>query len=138
MPVTWSVPNELTSDMPIIDVEVVTSKAEPNLGSRAQLQVLADELGILIDSEPAGTWVRLRSIHLDEYAENQTVIGSGVRPTFVNVLRAELPDPSTLRIEMAEIAKIVARTLDRPRENVHVLNAPVARGRIGFGGELLE
>ena len=124
--------------MPIIDVGIVTSTAEPNVASKAQLQVLADELGILFDSEPAGTWVRLRSIDRDEYAENQTVLGSGVRPTFVNVLRAELPDPSTLRIEMAEIAKIVARTLDRPRENVHVLNAPVARGRIGFGGELLE
>ena len=91
--------------MPIIDVEVVTSKAEPNVGSRAQLQVLADELGILFDSEPAGTWVRLRSIDQDEFAENQTVIGSGVRPTFVNVLRSELPNTGALRIEMAEIAK---------------------------------
>ena len=48
--------------MPIIDVEVVTSTAEPNAASKAQLQVLADELGILFDSEPAGTWVRLPSI----------------------------------------------------------------------------
>lgn len=124
--------------MPIIDVEIVTSAAEPDVASKAQLQVLADELGVLFHSEPAGTWVRLRSIDQDKYAENQTIAGSGVHPTFVNVLRAELPGVGALRIEMAEIAKIVARTLNRPRENVHVLYSPAARGRIAFGGELLE
>ena len=124
--------------MPIIDVELVTSADEPNAASKEQLQILADELGDLFDSGPAGTWIRLRSIDQAEYAENRTPPGTSVRPTFVNVLHAELPEAGALRTEMAGIAEIVARTLGRPQDNVHVLYAPGAKGRIGFGGELLE
>ena len=124
--------------MPIIDVELVTSADEPNAASKEQLQILADELGDLFDSGPAGTWIRVRSIDQAEYAENRTPPGTSVRPTFVNVLHAELPEAGALRTEMAGIAEIVARTLGRPRDNVHVLYAPGAKGRIGFGGELLE
>ncbi len=124
--------------MPIIDVELVTIADEPNAASKEQLQILADELGDLFDSGPAGTWIRLRSIDQAEYAENRTPPGTSVRPTFVNVLHAVLPEAGALRTEMAGIAEIVARTLGRPRDNVHVLYAPGAKGRIGFGGELLE
>ncbi len=123
--------------MPIVDVEVVTSAAE-SAPSKGRLQTLADELGDFFHSEPGGTWVRLRSINPDQYAENKTVIDAATRPTFVTVLRAELPDANQLRLDMAEIAEMVARTLDRPRENVHVLYSPGAKGRIGFGGELVE
>ena len=40
--------------------------------------------------------------------------------------------------EMAEIAEAVARSLERPVENMHVVYAPGASGRIGFGGVLTE
>ena len=123
--------------MPIVDVEVVTSRAE-QAPSKEQLQALTDELGDLFKSDPGGTWVRLRSIDRRDHAENKTVIDPYVRPTFVNVLRYELPDAAELRREMAEVAELVARTLDRPRDNVHVVYAPAGKGRIGFGGELQE
>ena len=93
-------------------------------------------MGDLFDSEPGGTWIRLRSIDRRGYAENRTLLDESVRPTFVSVLRYELPDAVELRREMAGIAEAVARILDRPRENVHVLYSPRAKGRIGFGGEL--
>ena len=122
--------------MPIVDIEVVT--ADTGTIGKDTLQLLADELGDLFGSASGGTWVRLRSIDPDAYAENRAARGSQARPTFVNVLRAELPESSELRREMAAVAEIVARVLDHPRENVHVLYAPAARGRIGFGGALME
>ena len=64
--------------------------------------------------------------------------GTWPAPTFVSVLRMELPESEALRREMKEVAKIVARTLGRPLENVHVLYEPGARGRIGFGGMLRD
>ena len=124
--------------MPIIDVEVMTGAADPEAVGKEALQLLADELGSLFGSEPGGTWVRLHSIDRNAYAENGAAVGPDARPTFVNILRAESPERGALRQEMKEVAEIVARTLDRPRENVHVLYAPDAIGRIGFGGVLVE
>ena len=124
--------------MPIVDIEVVTGMAEPEAVDRETLQLLADELGSIFGSDPGETWVRLRSMDQDAYAENLAGNESNVRPVFVQILRAELPDRAALRREMAGIVEIVARMLNRRRENVHVLYAPDAKGRIGFGGTLLE
>ena len=123
--------------MPIVDIEVVTNPSETVAGKEL-LQSLADELGDLFGSGPGDTWIRLRSIDRRGYAENRTPIDGSVRPTFVSVLRYELPDAAELRREMAGIAEAVARILGRPRENVHVLYSPGAKGRIGFGGKLEE
>ncbi|MDE0225528.1 MAG: hypothetical protein OXP28_10370 [Gammaproteobacteria bacterium] len=124
--------------MPIVDIEVVTGTTDPEVVDKETLQLLADELGFLFGSDPGSTWVRLRSIDQDAYAENGGVPGSPVPPVFVSILRAELPERAALGREMSGVAEIVARMLDRPRDNVHVLYAPDARGRIGFGGTLLE
>ena len=124
--------------MPIVDIEIVTGTADPVVVDKETLQLLADDLGSLFGSDPGGTWVRLHSIDQHAYAENGGVPGSQVQPVFVSILRAELPERAALGREMAGAAEIVARMLDRPRENVHVLYAPNARGRIGFGGTLLE
>lgn len=118
--------------MPTVDIELVAGDPEEG---RGQLQSLADELGDLFGSEPGGTWVKLRSTDPAGYAENQVVAGV-YRLTFVNIQRLKLPDGDERRREMAAVAEIVARTLNRRRENVHVLYAPPAEGRIGFGGEL--
>ena len=125
--------------MPIVDIEVVTGPADREVIDKETLQLLADDLGWLFGSGPGGTWVRLRSIDQDAYAENNGgVPGSQAQPVFVSILRAELPERAALGREMSGVAEIVARMLDRPRDNVHVLYAPDARGRIGFGGTLLE
>lgn len=123
--------------MPIVDIEVVTGAADPVVEKKT-LQLLADDLGSLFGGESGSTWVRLRSIDQDAYAENGGAPGSPVLPVFVSILRAELPERAAMRREMGGVAEIVARMLDRPRENVHVLYGPDARGRIGFGGTLLE
>ena len=124
--------------MPIIDIELVASAADGGPPRRELLQVIADELGDLFNSEPANTWVKLRSVDAAQYVENRTELEASASPVFVNVLRAQLPDADTIRAEMAAIAEVVARTLKRPCENVHVLYAPDAKGRVGFGGQLVE
>ena len=124
--------------MPIVDIEVVTGPVDREEVGKETLQLLADDLGRLFGGEPGSTWVRLRSIDQDAYAENGGVPGSPVQPVFVSILRAELPERAALGREMSGVAEIVARMLDRPRDNVHVLYAPDARGRIGFGGTLPE
>ena len=124
--------------MPIVDIEVVTDTMDPKALSKEALQRLADELGNLFDSEPGGTLVRLRSFDRDRYAENRATREPDASPTFVHILRADVPEPAALRRETTGVAEVVARTLDRPRENVHVVYAPDGRGRIGFGGTLLE
>ena len=124
--------------MPIVDIEVVTGAVEPEVIGKETLQLVADELGSVFDSEPGGTWVRLRSLDGNQYAENRAAMRGDAWPAFVHILRAELPAPAALQREMARVAEVVARTLSRPRENVHVLYAPDAKGRIGFGGTLVE
>lgn len=124
--------------MPIVDIEVVAGDCGALMPGKRRLQQLTDELGDVFHSEPANTWVRLRSLDETAYAENRSVGPAAVLPVFVNVLKAQLPNASAMRREMAEIAEAVARSLERPVENVHVVYAPGASGRIGFGGVLTE
>ena len=123
--------------MPIVDIEILTTTTGPVSIDTESLQCVADELGELFGSAPGNTWIRLRSIDKNDYAENGVVTELQATPVFVSVLRADLPEVSALRREMAGVADVVSRALDHPRENVHVLYAPGARGRIGFGGELM-
>ena len=124
--------------MPIVDIEIVAGERGASIPDKRRLQRLTDELGDVFRSEPANTWVRLRSLDETAYAENRSAEPEAVLPVFVNVLKAHLPNASAMRREMAEIAEAVARLLERPVENVHVVYAPGASGRIGFGGELTE
>lgn len=125
--------------MPIVDIQVVAATVpDPEVIGKEKLQILTDALGSLFGGGPGSTWVRLRSIDQDSYAESHMAQGTWPAPTFVSVLRMELPEPDALRREMKEVAEIVAQTLGRPLENVHVLYEPGARGRIGFGGVLRD
>ena len=123
--------------MPIVDIEILTNTIDCNVIDTETLRCVANELGALFGSAPGGTWLRLRSTDRNAYAENGTATESSGAPVFVSVLRAELPEVSALRQEMAGVAEIVSRAINHPRENVPVLYAPPARGRIGFGGNLM-
>jgi phenylpyruvate tautomerase PptA (4-oxalocrotonate tautomerase family) len=120
--------------MPIIDVELVAGTAErQGLAAR-----LADSLAAVLGSGPMGCWVRVRRLAPEHYAENGGGPPEGVRPVFVSVLLAELPEPGTRRVQASAIASEVARVLDLPPQQVHVLYQPAAAGRVAFGGRLLE
>ncbi len=122
--------------MPIVTIELLEdTPAEPV--DEATLQALSDALGALLDSEPGGTWVRLEPVSRAGYAENGQAVPASLRPALVRVLKADLGDTTARAAEAERLSTIVAEHLGRPRENVHVLFEPAARGRIAFGGVLL-
>jgi phenylpyruvate tautomerase PptA (4-oxalocrotonate tautomerase family) len=121
--------------MPILDVEVVLRPGEtldPQLAGQ-----IADRAASIFDAAPGGTWVKLRGLPSQQYAEDSGGPPSGVYPVFVSVLKARQPSPAAMAAEAARLAAAVARVCGRPQENVHVLYLPDAAGRIAFGGKLL-
>ena len=122
--------------MPILDIEIV---GEPRLVFRRDLtERIAKAAATALRSRPRGTWVKLRVITPDDYAENEMDRSEFVRPVFVRLLLADPPDGEQLRSQSQALARAIGAACERAPENVHILYEPPARGRIAFGGELLE
>jgi phenylpyruvate tautomerase PptA (4-oxalocrotonate tautomerase family) len=119
--------------MPIIDIELVGPVDGPPVPGLAQ--AVADDLGKALGAQAGKVWVRLRTLSPTNYAENEA---KSPHPAFVSVLAAAPPAGDELHRQVSEITAIVARHTGRPRDLVHVLFEPAARGRIAFGGRLVE
>ena len=119
--------------MPIALVEIVGEPAHRD----GLAQRLADAIGDTLGSQPQGTWVKLRVIPTDDFAENGGG-DPGVAPVFVSILRREPPTGDDLRTEIAALTTAVADTCARPPGNVHITYRPAAAGRQAFGGNLVE
>jgi enamine deaminase RidA (YjgF/YER057c/UK114 family)/phenylpyruvate tautomerase PptA (4-oxalocrotonate tautomerase family) len=120
--------------MPILDVTIVepVDHSPRELSSR-----IADRVGDALDARAGGTWVRLRLLPGDAYAESGGA-PAGVRPVFVELTLREWPPTGAARASSARaVAQAVADACGRPVENVHVILAPPGAGRVAFGGELL-
>ena len=118
--------------MPIIDVEIVTSESlDGGLAAR-----IADMAAEVFGGPPASTWVRVRALPLEHYAENGVAAPEGWRSVFVTVRKAQRPTGLALEAEVRALTEGVARVCGRPVENVHILYEPDAQGRIAFGGRL--
>jgi len=120
--------------MPILDIEIVLRPGEQLVPDLARRLALA--AGTVLGSAPGETWVRLRGLPADQYAENDGGQALEVFPVFVSVLRADPAAPQTAD-EPALLAEAVAARCGRPIENTHILYEPGARGRIAFGGRLM-
>lgn len=120
--------------MPILDVEIVQSAGEESDAGLAG--ALAEAAGAVFDSPPGRTWVKVRTIAAEQYAENGGGPAAGIRPVFVTVLKAQWKEEEEAA-EVAELTKAIAKRCGRPAENVHVLYAPPAAGRMAFGGRLV-
>ena len=119
--------------MPIVEIEIVL---RPNESLRNGLvQELADALGAALDAPPGSTWVKLHTLAEEYYAESGGAL-TDIHPVFVSILRASLPPPEQMQIEVEAVTEAVARLCERPGENVHALNLPEGRGRVAFGGRL--
>ena len=122
--------------MPIVDVEIVLL---PEESMRSGLAAeIADRCGEVFGSPPGSTWVKLRPIPCDHYAENGGGPQDGVYPVFVSVLKARLPAPEALRAEVSRLTAAIAEATGRPVENVHIVYLPAGAGRVAFGGELVS
>lgn len=125
--------------MPIIDVTLVLAEgAAPPAPSLAR--ELADALGAALGCEPGRLWVRLHELPAACYAENGSGAGpdAGGPPVFVEILHADLPQAAARAAEARVLCDTVAHATGRPAERVHVEYAPPGRGRIAFGGKLIE
>ena len=120
--------------MPVIEVEVVGTE-NPKVEDAAGR--IADAAGEVFGSEPGETWVRLRFLPTEQYAESGGGPPEGIRPVFVRVVRAKDPGHEELASESMRLAEAVAGVFGRHRESIHVLHEPAAAGRMAFGGRLL-
>ena len=121
--------------MPLVVIELIGGETpvSPRLAPR-----LADALGKIFGSEPEQTWVRVRSLPLEAYAENDTAAPLGSNAVFVEVTKRDRPPSVLLATEAALIAAAVGQVCARPAERVHVIYEPPAAGRVAFGGKLVE
>ena len=121
--------------MPILKLEVV-GPMEPTL--RAGLaQAVADAAVTVLASQPQGTWVRVYDVPEADYAENG-VAEAGIRPVFVTVLKHHHAEGPALAYELRLLTDAIAAACDRPVEHVHLLYEDAARGRLAFGGKLVD
>ena len=121
--------------MPIVTVEVV---ADPDRRLEHNLtQSLADAIGRALRSPPGQTWVRLRMLQRNEYAENGALVDAAELPIFVTLLERQPPTGAELQAEVTALTHAVAQVIARPAGSVHVEYAPAAAGRISFGGKLV-
>ena len=121
--------------MPILEVEVVLRPGEALPAGLAQ--ELADCAGNIFGSTPGGTWVKVRALAGEQYAENGGA-PQGVYPVVVSVLKARLPPAGTMQAEISGLTALIAWACARPPENVHIVYQPAGRGRVAFGGKLIQ
>ena len=121
--------------MPILEVEIVTDLGETLKSGLAQQ--LADAAGDVFGTPHGRTWVRLRALPREQYAENRAPLTSDIQSVFVSVLKSRSCGPIELKDEVAKLCDEIARVCGRPRENIHILYLPDAAGRMAFGGELV-
>jgi len=120
--------------MPILEVEIVTRPGEQLANNLAA--EIAERAGAVFGSAPHQTWVKVRALASEQYAENGGP-PKGVYPVFVSVLKAHLPARELLQAEAAALTAAVASGCGRPIEHVHVVYQPSAAGRVAFGGVLV-
>ncbi len=120
--------------MPILDVEVV-GDYEPDHGVALKI---ADRAAVVLGAGEGQVWVKLRHVPRELYAENGRGDPCPDQPVFVKVTKGVLQDAEELRAEALQLTKAVAEATGRPDDSVHIIYEPSAKGRIAFGGKLLE
>jgi phenylpyruvate tautomerase PptA (4-oxalocrotonate tautomerase family) len=123
--------------MPIVTIECVVSADFEHYDS-SFTQRLADRLGVIFESEPGTTWVKLKYLTQSNYAENDTSTNGSMEPTFVSILLRSLPSEATLERIAHDVSTEVSSVLARPSTNTHVFFEPEGLGRVAFGGVLLK
>lgn len=122
--------------MPIVTVELVGDEQRDRGSSLAQR--LAHVIAKALHSPPGQTWVRVRWLRRDDYAENETPVRVGDLPVFVHVMKRLAPAGAELQAEVSALTEVIAREVGRSPSLVHVEYAPSAAGRMAFGGKLVQ
>jgi phenylpyruvate tautomerase PptA (4-oxalocrotonate tautomerase family) len=104
--------------MAIVTVEVVAGANDAM--ARDVAQSLADVIGRTLKSPPGQTWVRIRSIARDQYAENEAALDAAQLPVFVTILKRQFTQPTELEAEVTALTGAVAQVIGRPAACVHI------------------
>jgi phenylpyruvate tautomerase PptA (4-oxalocrotonate tautomerase family) len=121
--------------MPIVEVEVVLREGESLQDDLASK--LADAIGEVFASPPGNTWLKLRALPVQNYAENAQSSSEALFPVFVSILKANSTPTDQLAAEVEHITRMVAQLCNRPNENVHIIYLPSGTGRAAFGGRIV-
>jgi phenylpyruvate tautomerase PptA (4-oxalocrotonate tautomerase family) len=121
--------------MPIVEIEIVLKPNEIIQGEI--VEELAEQLSEIFGSPKGTTWVKVRGLTHDHYAENGGT-PDGVFPVFVSVLKSISQTSEEMQNEVERITGAVAQICRRPSGNVHVIYQPDGRGRVAFGGKLVS
>ena len=120
--------------MPLVEIEHIGALPR---SAQSLVQELANALSTVFGSARAETWVRLRSLPPENYAENGEEDPLGAEAIFVSITKRDLPSASLLANEATAVASVVATVCQRSMERVHVIYEPPGRHRIAFGGRLI-
>jgi phenylpyruvate tautomerase PptA (4-oxalocrotonate tautomerase family) len=118
--------------MPIVLVDMI-GDSPPREGLAKEL---ADACSPAFPPEHREVWVQVRVLPSRGWAVSGQP--TGANPIFVHVLREVNPQGEALKKEIQGVTTAVARVTGRPMAEVHVIYEPSARGRMAFGGRLLE
>jgi phenylpyruvate tautomerase PptA (4-oxalocrotonate tautomerase family) len=121
--------------MPILDIEIVIRPGE-TLNHKVAVE-LANRAGEIFAAPLGSTWVKVRTLNHDNYAESGGNSPVDFFPVFVSVLAARLPTPDKMQIEVAKLTAMIAQVYVRPEENVHIVYLPEGAGRVSFGGKII-
>ena len=121
--------------MPIVEVEIVLREGEKLKKDLAAS--LADHIGEIFGSPPGNTWVKLRALPIQNYAENAQSSAAPIYPVFVSVLKADPMPADEMEVEIKHLTRTIARACNRHEENIHIIYLPSGSGRVAFGGKML-
>jgi len=122
--------------MPIVDIQLVVAGTDSV--PAGLVQAVANALGQLFESPPGHTWVRASTLSASNYAENGPRPATGDLPVFVTLLLAEPPQGDARAIQAARITTAVAAAVGRNAGSVHLEYAASGKGRMAFGGVLMQ
>ncbi len=120
--------------MPILEIEIIGDPTPtPGLA-----RILADAAAtVLAPARQGATWVRLRRLHPQDYAENGADAAETPWPVFVRVLVAGALDEAARAAISPQLCSALAQACGRPEQHVHLIWEPPAAGRVAFGGRLV-
>ena len=121
--------------MPILDVEMVTAETLDR-APEGLAQRIADASAAVFGAARGRVWVKLRTLPVRAYAENDGR-EDGVLPVFVRVVVAHVAERVALEREATALARAIASATERPVDNTHIIYEASGAGRVAFGGRLV-
>ncbi len=117
--------------MPILDFEFIGGEPTDHLA-----QKLADSTGEIFGSAPGHTWVKIKFIPTNQYAESNVLFETG--PVFVSVLLRQTPELVEKEKLSKKLCKVVGEITGRADENIHIIFLPEGFNSVAFGGNLVK